>query len=175
MTCCRVCAEPFNKDRMGQVVCGIRCAKKLPVFSRKEEKAKTRAAKEAQKTLPELRAEAQEAFNAWIRKRDEGQPCICCGKFPQSYALTGGVWDAGHYRGRGRCPELAFDERNCHAQLKRCNMRSWDVASYRRNLIAKIGLAEVESLEGPHPAAKRTRDDLRAIRDDYRRRVKEMA
>ena len=170
---CRSCGKAVIRFNSMQVICAtLKCARAVPVINRKEEKAKDRATREAQKTLPELRVEAQEAFNAFIRARDAGQSCICCGRFPQSESLTGGSWDAGHYRGRGAAPELAFDERNCHLQLKRCNHRAWDVAGYRARLIAKIGLAEVESLEGPHEAKKYTRDDMRDIRDAYRIKAK---
>jgi hypothetical protein len=43
---------------------------------------------------------------------------------------------------------------------------------FRLNLIAKIGLAEVERLEGPQVPKKYTIDELKAIRDDYRSRLK---
>ena len=165
---CKVCAKEFIRTNSMHIVCGRVCAARIPVFNRKDEKAKTAAAREALKTLPDLRKEAQESFNAFIRTRDEGKPCICCGGFPKSYSLTGGEWDAGHYRSRGAAIELAFDEHNCHAQLKHCNRRAWDVASYRRNLIDRIGLAAVESLEGHHEAKKYSRDNMREIRDYYR-------
>jgi hypothetical protein len=139
----------------------------------KAEKKQDRAQKEAMKTLPQLRKEAQKAFNDWVRARDYGNACICCGKYPQSgEALKGGQWDAGHYRGRGANIELSFHEDNCHLQLKRCNSRAWDVASYRANLLAKIGQERLDALEGYHPPKKYTRDDLRAIRDDCRARTR---
>ncbi len=172
---CAVCANAFKPQRMGQAVCGYRCAAKAPKIKRKAEKAKDRASKEAQKTLPTLRKEAQDAFNAYIRLRDAGKPCICCGKMPQGpEALTGGQWDAGHYRSRGSCIELAFHEDNCHAQLKDCNRHSWDVASYRAELIRRIGIDRVTALEGPHPMPKYSRDDMRRIRDTYKAKAREM-
>jgi len=165
---CKVCDKEFVRTNSMHIVCGRVCAARMPVIRRKDENAKNHAAREALKTLPDLRKEAQAEFNAFIRARDEGKPCICCGNVPKSYSLTGGEWDAGHYRSRGAALELAFDERNCHAQLKHCNRRAWDVASYRKNLIDRIGIDEVESLEGPHPPKHYTRDDLRALRDYYR-------
>ena len=170
---CRVCCKQFPQRNSMQTVCGIKCAAKVPKIARKEEAAKTRAQKEAMKGLPELKVEAQKAFNEYIRARDAGKPCICCGQVPQGEeALTGGAWDAGHFRSRGACPELAFDERNVHAQLKRCNRRTWDVAGYRAELVRRIGLAQVEDLERNHPPKKYTRDELRAIRDTYRAKAK---
>ena len=159
---------------MGQKVCGYRCAAKVPKLASKAEKARDRASKEAQKTLPTLRKEAQDAFNAFVRLRDAGKPCICCGAMPQGLeALTGGAIDSGHYRSRGSCPELAFDEDNAHGQLKSCNRFGWDVASYRAELLRRIGPDRLAALEGPHPPLRLTRDDMRAIRDKYRQKVKE--
>lgn len=174
---CSVCTKPFTPSRMGQVVCGLACARRVPVVARntlkaaaKVDRALTRAQREAMKTLPELRAEAQAEFNAWIRLRDAGLSCICCGRRGNGDPLTGGEWDAGHYRSRGAAPELAFHEDNVHAQLKQCNRRSWDVASYRAELLCRIGPVRLAAIEGPHPAKRYTRDDLRAIRDEYKAR-----
>jgi hypothetical protein len=172
---CEVCKKPFKQWRSTTRVCGYRCAAKVPKIERKAEKAKDRASKEAQKTLPTLRKEAQDAFNAFVRARDAGKPCICCGKMPEWLdALTGGSIDSGHYRSRGSCPELAFHEDNAHGQLKACNRFGWDVASYRAELIRRIGIDRVTALEGPHPMPKYSRDDMRAIRDKYRAKAREM-
>lgn len=169
---CKVvaCKAPFQKQRPFQTWCSPECG--LVIFKQREkvdERVSDGKRREALKTKPELLEEAQVAFRKWVRVRDEGKPCICCGRFPMSgEALTGGQWDGGHFRSRGACPELAFDERNCHAQLKRCNGQAWDVASYRANLRLRIGDAELTELEGPHPPKHYTRDDLRALRDHYR-------
>jgi hypothetical protein len=172
---CIICEKAFWPRSTLQTVCGIRCSAKVAPKKRKEEAAKTRAQKEALKTLPELRKEAQDAFNAYIRARDAGKPCVCCGRYPQgSEALRGGQYDAGHYRSRGSSPELAFNERNCHAQLKSCNRYTWDVAGYRAELIRRIGLQQVEELEGSHPPKKYSREDLREIRETYKRKLKEL-
>lgn len=53
---------------------------------------------------------AQSAFNAWVRARDYGQPCISCGRHHQ------GQHHAGHYRPAGSNPELRFEPDNCHLQ-----------------------------------------------------------
>jgi hypothetical protein len=181
---CKVCRQPFQVFRSLQAICdGHECAtamverslaKKAKAAARAEA-ADTRAKKEAMKTQPELLEEAQKAFNSFIRARDSGKPCICCGQTNGGWWLTGGEWDAGHYRSRGAAPELRFDERNCHAQLKQCNRRAWDVATYRANLIGRIGLAEVEALEGQHQAKKYTKDELRELRDTYRVKAREAA
>jgi hypothetical protein len=142
------------------------------VLARKKERAETKAKREAQKTLPDLRKEAQKAFNDFIRARDADKPCICCGRWPSgAEALTGGSWDAGHFRGRGANLELSFDEDNCHKQLKGCNRGDWDRVAYEAELVRRIGPERVAILKGPHPMLKLTRDDLRAIRTKYRLKV----
>lgn len=173
---CTVCAKPFLQLNSMQRVCGIRCATKVPVLARRAVKAarkleiaQDRAKREALKTRSEWVKEAQAAFNAYIRARDAHLPCISCGRF------HGGSWDAGHYRSSGSCPELRFDEANCHRQCVPCNQHlHGNLIAYRSNLIARIGLAEVERLERQNPIKKHTVDDLRGIRDRYRQRAKEM-
>ena len=63
---------------------------------------------------------------------------------------------------------------NASAQRKRCNRRAFDVARYRANLIARIGLERVEALEQDNRTHKWTRDELREIRDTYRRKLREL-
>lgn len=177
---CRICKTEFTPRLPLQKVCGLDCAKSLAVSDRvkAEKRAEVRARKdtraklEAMKSIPELMAEADKAFCAYIRARDAGQPCICCGKHSSGWT-RGGEHDGGHYRSRGAASHLRYDERNCHLQLKRCNRRGFDVASYRANLVRKIGLAAVEALENDNRTHKWTRDELRAIRDEYRAKLKE--
>lgn len=172
ITECAVCAKPFMRRNTMQVVCGIRCAQRVPVIARKAKAAEFRRRKEAAKTRQELMAEATAAFHAYIRARDAGKPCICCGK-PMEPDKPGGAVDAGHYMSRGNSPELRFDEVNTNAQRKNCNRPGGTTrGSFRAWMIERWGLAEVERLEGPNPARKWTADDLRAIRDEYRAKLK---
>jgi len=53
--------------------------------------------------------------------------------------------------------------------------KSGNLTEYRRHLINKIGLDRVEWLEGPHDSPRYTESDLRAIRDKYRKMVKNHA
>jgi hypothetical protein len=155
-------------------VCSARCAARHVKAQRKAERAQVRQRKEALKTRSDWMREAQAAFNAYVRARDAGQPCICCGRWAEGES-RGGVWDCGHYRSTGSAPHLRFDERNAHRQLKQCNR--WGAGravDYRLGLIDRIGLPAVEALEGDQIPRKWTLDDLRAIRDEYRRRRKEL-
>jgi hypothetical protein len=46
------------------------------------------------------------------------------------------------------------------------------VALYRVNLVKLIGLERVERLEGPHPAKHYSIDDLKDIKETYKRKLK---
>lgn len=173
---CRACREWFRPWNTMQTACSPRCA--LEVMEQEKEKAKRkemRQRKEKLKTRSDWMKEAQQAFNAYIRARDEGKPCISCGTLNPTPS-RGGAWDCGHYRSVGACPELRFEELNSHRQCKQCNSyMSGKVVEYRIRLIERIGQESVDWLEGPHEPRKYTIEDLREIRDYYRRKVKEAA
>ena len=166
---CEVCERVFVPDRMGQVVCGPACAMARVRQAKKAERESVRARKEAIKSKADWAREAQTAFNAWIRARDEGLPCISCGRHHQ------GQWHAGHYLSTGARPELRYTESNVHRQCAPCNTHlSGNAVLYRIGLINRIGADAVEWLEGPHELPKWTADDYRAIRDTYRQKLKEI-
>jgi multidrug efflux pump subunit AcrA (membrane-fusion protein) len=151
-----------------------RAQAKAQRMAAKVELAETRRRKEAIKTLPMLKAEAQQAFNAYIRARDADKPCICCG-LPLSAGDVGGSFDCGHYRSVGSAQHLRYDELNAHGQRKQCNR--WGAGravDYRIGLVARIGLEAVEALESDNDPRKWTREELIAIRDTYRAKLKEL-
>ena len=179
---CKVCRTPFEPRLPLQAVCGIDCAKSLAVSvcgkAEKQAAIKQRRAdrerKERLKTRRDWEREAQTAFNAFIRARDADKPCICCG-LPLSAGDVGGKYDAGHYRSTGSAPHLRFHEDNCHAQRKQCNR--WGAGravDYRLGLIQRIGLERVEALEADQEPRKYTADELKALRDEYRRRLRKL-
>jgi hypothetical protein len=176
---CIHCGEPFEPAFSStQSACGIRCAvahtKRQRQDKDRAEKAETKRRKAAIKTIPQLIAEAQREFNAYIRERDSGKPCICCG-LPLGDSEVGGGYDCGHYRSTGSASHLRFDERNAAGQRKRCNRYGAGRAvDYRVGLIARIGLTAVEALEADNKPHKWTREELIAIRDTYRAKTKEL-
>ncbi|MFZ6773056.1 recombination protein NinG [Undibacterium sp. SXout7W] len=182
---CKVCRVEFARKLPGQKVCGQHCAMALAVSTREKEariEAKRFAAAEradhikrrdALKSLKEWIAEAQVVFNRYIRARDNGLPCICCGQLPKSDSIMGGSWDAGHYRSRGSAGHLRFNEDNCHAQLKQCNRYGAGRAvDYRIGLIARIGLERVEALESNNAVHKWTIAELQRIKFLYQQKLK---
>ena len=181
---CKVCHEPYVKTQPMQKVCGWVCAvieggkvtakaKKIKVAKeRKEDKA----TKEANKTKPQLTKVAQEAFNAYIRQRDYGKPCICCDKpIAWGSGATGGVCDAGHWLSVGARVNLRFNEDNCHAQRKYCNDKlAGNAANYRIGLVQRIGVERVEALEVDHALKHYSKDDLRELAAYYQAKRKQL-
>lgn len=177
---CKWCRETFTPTRMGQDACKpfpcavelgrIKDAKKRKKANREQKRADRKRLEEI-KTKPELTKEAQKEFNRYIRLRDHGLPCISCGRTPSdSELITGSKFDAGHYRAVGAMPGLRFEPLNCSRQCVYCNRNlSGNVVEYRRGLIERVGQENVDWLEGPHPPKNYTRDDLREIRDQYRK------
>ncbi len=186
---CKVCRKSFRPFMSTTVVCSPGCAieysreraVKRELRQHRRERRQHRADKESIKPRAQVQAEAQKAFNAFIRLRDEHQPCISCGAVdpPQRF---GGVWDCGHYLTVAAHPELRFNELNAHRQCKSCNAgfgrftRKSDTVqqNYRHRLVTRIGLAKVERLEGPHAANKYTADDLREIKAEYQQKRLEL-
>jgi hypothetical protein len=128
------------------------------------------------KTRSDWIREAQQAFNQYIRARDEDQPCICCGRTETKVTGLGAHgWDSGHYRSVGSAPHLRFNENNVHRQLVYCNRYGAGKAvDYRIGLIARIGLQSVEELESNNDVMKWTIDDLKQIKETYRKKLKEL-
>lgn len=112
--------------------------------------------------LPKLLEKAQKVFNAWIRKRDEGKPCIACNTFEDL--------QAGHYVPQKGGSFLRYDEDNVHGEGARCNgFDAFHLVGYRKNLINRIGLERVEWLEANrHTVKKWTREELNEIIEKYR-------
>lgn len=140
----------------------------------KVQKAEDRKKRESFKKIPRYIKEAQHAFNAFIRARDSGKPCICCGQ-PLALEAIGGGFDCGHYRSTGSASHLRFHEDNAHGQRKQCNRYGAGRAvDYRIGLIQRIGLARVEALECSNTPHKWQREELVQITQTYRRKLKEL-
>lgn len=176
---CKICRSTFVKRSMMHKACSPDCAAALVTRDKKAaaekagraDRARTRQSLEFIKSIPKLKAEAQTACNAYIRFRDRNQPCICCNNMPLTDgALSGGSWDACHYRGRGAADHLRYNEDNIHRGLKNCN--TYGHKDYRGGLIARIGLARVEALEADQTIVKWTAPMLREIRDGFRAKLK---
>jgi hypothetical protein len=179
---CKVCRCEYVKARPLQKVCGLECAKsaaeKLNATKKAKEAAQdrqqTRQKLDAMKTRPELVQKAQTEFNAFVRARDTGKPCISCGA-PLQAAQIGGAFDCGHYRSVGSAPHMRFVEDNAHGQCKHCNRHlAGNHVAYRAGLIQRIGLHAVELIEADQTLRKYTREGLIEIARHYREETRKL-
>lgn len=175
---CKSCGEVFDPQRPMQKACSVPCAVDLANKAKeKTAKAKqvndrkeTRKKLDALKTKPKLLKVAQTAFNAYIRARDVGKPCISCdtplGTEPNTY-------DAGHYRSVGSAPHMRFVENNCHGQCKHCNnYLAGNHVEYRKRLVNRIGLNFLELIENDNTTKKYTKEELEEIAKNYREKTR---
>jgi hypothetical protein len=174
---CKACKAKFEPSRPLQSVCNPRCAQ-VHADNLKAKKAKqelTERRKETRKALDAIKPraiwmrEAQAAFNSYIRARDEAEPCISCKSYLRS------SWDAGHYRTTAAAPELRFEPLNVHKQCVQCNQHQHgNLVEFRIGLKDRVGEKALEWLEGKHEAKHYTIDDLKAIKAEYKAKLKEL-
>lgn len=156
-------------------ICAIAQGKKKvskdKAAKQRQERQASRERVEAVQPLSYYHKKAQAAFNAFIRARDAGQPCISCGKPDNGNHQR----HASHFRSIGACRELRYDESNVHASCSVCNNHmSGNIAGYTPALIEKIGADEVERLNGPHPVKKWTRESLEELAAHYRKKTRDL-
>ena len=125
--------------------------KKAQVKERREDKVKLQAMKSRQTWLKECQA----VVNKVVRLRDmlAGHGCITCGAMPAQ--KFGGTMDAGHFRSVGSAPHLRFFTPQIALQCVTCNRYQGGKAlEFRRALVARHGLAWVDTLEGKQGLSK---------------------
>ncbi|MBH3452654.1 recombination protein NinG [Pseudomonas putida] len=176
---CKACGTKFRPSLSTQKACGVQCA--LALAKKPENQAVARKAiaqrerreikvrKEKIKSRADYLREAQAIFNQWVRLRDAALPCVSCGRHHD------GQYHAGHYRTVGANPELRFEPLNVHKQCAPCNNhKSGDIVNYRIELVRRIGADRVEWLEGPHQAQRYTIEELKALKAEYRDKIKQL-
>lgn len=177
---CKVCGSEYTKTRPLQKVCSPVCALELSrkVSARKaakdaqQDRKETKQKLDAMRTKPQLTKLAQVAFNAFIRARDAGKPCISCDTILSNEPNT---FDAGHYRSVGSAPHMRFVEDNVHGQCKHCNnYLAGNHVAYRQRLVERIGLQAVESIEADQTVRKYTREGLEEIAKHYRAEARKL-
>ena len=174
---CRICKSEYKPFSSLQKVCSVKCSIKLvnrdnhakAKREAREFRKETRRMKEKLKSRAKWLEEAQTACNAYIRERDKGKGCISCGTTKPDIQYC-----AGHFKTRGGHPELRFHPMNVHKQCNHhCNMqKSGNIEKYRPELIKKIGIQQVEWLEGKHEAQHLSIDDIKEIKAYYKEQTK---
>ena len=91
-------------------------------------------------TVADLIKKAQVKFNARIRARDEGKPCINCGKYRKL--------QAGHFFPTSTHSYMRFMEDNCAGECLQCNYYNSQSHSYgyRVNLEKRLGKERFDKL-----------------------------
>lgn len=194
---CQNCKRKFTPDLPGAIACSEDCAiayavsvngKARKVAAVRERKAKMVDRRETKQKLEKLKTRAQwlkEAKTAIqrFRRLEElalGSGCISCNRTQSEVADTdawkpGGAWDGGHFLSKGARPELALEPLNIWLQCKSCNAGSSKYArkgytvgaSFRLNLIERIGLEAVEALEVDQGPKHYSTDEIIAIKTEY--------
>lgn len=175
---CKWCKQKFTPIRPAKICCspdceydyGLKHAAKAEANRALVDRKTIKLKLDSLKTARDWMKEAQAAVNAYVRARDEGKPCISCGRHHQ------GQWHAGHYRSAGSAPHLRLDaDRNIHRQCAPCNTHlSGNLINYRIGLIARIGLQAVEELEADQTPRKYSIEDLKAIKATYTQKLKDL-
>ncbi|NWB63836.1 recombination protein NinG [Pseudomonas sp. F1002] len=176
------CGISFPPQRLGQAVCSPKCGLAIKDVNQAKarqslaqvERREIKIRKEKLKTRADHIREAQQAFNEYIRTRDQaaGHLCISSGKLLD---WSGNAVDAGHYRSVGSAPHLRFDERNCHAQSKQDNrFLSGNAVDYRIGLIARIGQEAVDALEADQSVRKYSVEQIKDIKAKYRAMTRQL-
>ena len=187
---CKECGTKFQPRGSFDPVCssieckvayGLKVAAKSKAKREKAERIQQqvdrkiiRMKKDDLKTRREWLVDAQRAFNAFIRLRDQmkGYPCISSGR-PLDW--SGNAVDAGHYHSVGSAPHLRFNEDNCHAQSKKDNRYGAGCAvDYRLGLIARIGIKRVEALESDQRPRKWSIEELKQITATYKQKLRDL-
>jgi hypothetical protein len=164
---CAWCGTLFTRWRSTEKVCSATCAISFTREEKRKElvskaRRERREYRERTAGVSKLKNLAQREFNKFIRLRDDGKPCISCGR------NTGAKMNAGHYRTTKAAPHLRYDERACFLQCEHCNTYlSGNQIEYRKALVARFGAGYVEELEGDSGDKKWSRDELIAIRKDF--------
>lgn len=191
---CKECGEYFPALEMVKVPAGVFCciehASEWAVKARQkaqdkikrkkasDDKAEKKASRE--RDLERLKSvqnisffhkKAQAAFNAFIRERDKGNPCISCGKPDNGQHQR----HASHYRSVGACSSLRYDESNVHVACATCNTYlSGNILGYTPMLLKKIGGLEFDRVTGPQKPRRWSRDELEEITEKYKKKLKEL-
>ena len=179
---CTNCKKYFLKESMTIVTAGKFCTSEcLKDYAMNKTHKLIKTVKDKEKKDDNLRRKvfyasdlktrkkaAKMACHSYIRERDKGKGCICCGR------PLGAKYDAGHYLESGNNPRIRYDERNIHAQNVYCNQyQGGDSDDYRGNLIKKIGLLAVKDLESLKGGTiKRTCEDYKEIESYYKNKLK---
>jgi hypothetical protein len=177
---CKACNTTFIPKYFNQKFCvdNDECLKAFSDYAkitkekteRKEWTERKSKLKKQLLTVQDYLKIAQQVFNAYIRKRDQGKNCISCGK-----VIKDGNCDAGHLWSAGGHSNIRFNELNVNSQCSRpCNKDlSGDPNNYRIGFIQKYGKEKLEYLDSiAHAEKKYNIDELKELIKIYKEKLK---
>jgi hypothetical protein len=171
---CKACNTTFIPKYFNQKFCvdNDECLKAFSDYAkitkekteRKEWSERKSKLKKEMLTVQDYLKIAQQVFNAYIRKRDQGKNCISCQKPCKKE-------NAGHYFNSNNHWNVRFNELNVHLQCEACNTYlSGNLIEYGINLEKLIGPDEFIILrEEAYKTRKFTRDELKEIIEKYKK------
>ena len=175
---CPICRNKFQPSRPMQKVCSPICAyeygkrqtAKAERIAGLEDRKTIKAQKDKSRKLSYYADKAQAAVNAYRRALMPDEPCISCGKHSKT-----NNYHAGHFINRGSSPALRYEHLNIWKQCFSCNVKkSGNKLDYRKALVARIGLAKVEWLEGPHELQHWRKEEYLEIEAEHKLLLKEL-
>ena len=169
---CKNCRQKFEAIRFNMKYClNPECVRVwIDTEKEKQWKAKKTKLKNELMSLQDYLKIAQQVFNAYIRKRAEGLPCISCGK-----EMKEGNIDAGHLWSAGGHSNIRFNEYNVNAQCSRpCNKdKSGDTNNYRIQFVKRYSQEILDQLDKEaHETKKWTIDELTDLIATYKKKIK---
>ena len=169
---CKVCKDKFEPKYFLQKTC-LNAACLIEWKNRikdKEWKAEKKQLKNKLKTYSDHVKELQVIFNRFIRKRDDGLPCISCGN-PNMKKVN-----ASHYYNANNHYSVRFNEDNVHSACEYCNTYlSGNLIPYREALIKKIGIERFRYLESiANDTVKYSIPELIELKVIYKDKIKKL-
>ena len=166
---CKYCKEQYYPKTTLQKCCyNYECIKQAVKDAELKtwNKKKTKLKKDLMTASDWLKI-AQQTFNAFIRKRDQGFNCISCGQKPKKV-------NAGHYFSAGGHSNVRFNEDNVHLQCEKCNQfLSGNLLNYQIGIEKRIGGERLLQLhELAHVTKKWTIEELQEINTTYKEKLK---
>lgn len=185
---CKNCGTKNDIDKSVRTqmkwYCNFTCAAQHGLAKAKADAIKTKKKVHAKQKrdfydtdMKTRKAAAKTACHAYIKERDLGSDCICCGR------PLGKNYDSGHFLESGNNSFLRYHEDNIHSQSVYCNKhKGGDSGDYERNLRLKIGDARVDYLlankgsgkDSNGNVLKRTADDYKVIESHYKKKLRNL-
>jgi hypothetical protein len=168
---CAVCMKPYLVLRMGQKVCGPKCAVKFAKSVRARGAKELRERKAALKPIGQIEEECRRIVQAIARLRDKDRGCISCDR-PASWD---GQWHGSHYRAHGGCSSLQFHLWNINKACWICNkIYSGRRDGYQPGIVERYGRERLEWLDSQPKSRKFSREYLARFKKVMGKRLRRM-